>query len=75
MTHDKQGRAYAKLSKLKAGDSVIVDSDFDCMDSWSQRIVYSNGKDLFLNCASGMHNLEGQLQDDNDTLIGIYHDK
>ena len=27
-TYDKQGRSYAKLSEIKAGDVVTVDGDF-----------------------------------------------
>lgn len=75
---DKQGREYAKLSQLKAGDIVWVDDGFDCMKRWSPRVViaeasdYRPGNELYIKCKSGMHGLEGQLTNDNDSLIGIY---
>lgn len=68
---DKNGREYAKLSNLKAGDVVTIDGGFDCMDSGKPHEVYGNG-DLYLICDHGHHFLSGQLEVDNDSLVGVY---
>lgn len=71
-TQDKQGREYAKLADLKAGDIVTCDGDFDCMRPWSQLTVYEDqARRLCVECDHGGHTLTGQL--DNGThLVGIY---
>lgn len=70
-SHDNVGRAYAKLSELRAGSNVIVDDSFTCMKPWSKHVVRA---DKSIDCDCGRHGLDGQLQDDGDTLIGVYHD-
>lgn len=72
---DIQGREYAKLSQLKAGDIVTVDGDMDCMKPWSQHIVEVDDFGLSIPCKHGAHYLNGQLRDEtdkDDSLIGIY---
>jgi hypothetical protein len=86
-THDLQGRLYARLSQLKPGDIVVVDGDFKgCFLPFSELPVVqlADGKlALYHNvpncgaCGGGLdedcpHSLDGQLADDDDTLIGIY---
>lgn len=80
-THDAHGRPYAKLSQIKPGDKVLVDDGFECMKAWSIRTVWFQAGDLYLRCSgpdgeskplTERHSLEGQLQDDGDTLIGIF---
>lgn len=71
MTTDKQGREYAKLSELKAGDTVTVDGDFTCMKAWSQHIVKASLEGLFIPYKEGEHMLDGQA-DDGGNLVGIY---
>jgi hypothetical protein len=73
---DVNGRAYAKLSSLKAGDIVQVDGDFTCIGKWQERPVEHDGEregpqGLYIKCRSGRHYLDGQA-DDGDTLIGVY---
>lgn len=70
---DIDGRAYARLSELKAGDAVTVDGDFDCMDKGDVREVEADADGaLFIACRDGKHILDRQAQADGDTLIGIY---
>lgn len=83
---DKDGREYAYLSKLKIGDKVQVDADFEgCFIPWSilevveedgELALYHNVKECGAcggteeeNCP---HFLEGQLAEDDDSLIGVY---
>lgn len=72
---DKQGREYARLSKLKVGDMVEVDGDFDCMRPGSRHMVQrdEDDGDLYISCDAESHKLDGQVSDgDGDSLIGIY---
>lgn len=70
---DLQGRPYARLSRLNAGDKVVVDGDFDCMVPWSEKTVHADGSgNLWIACSSREHGLDGSLMDDGDTLMGIY---
>lgn len=77
---DNHGRPYARLSTLKAGDKVQVDDGFTCIVKWGHRLVRQDstrpGIDgLFIDCRSGRHYLDGQLDDDSDFLIGVYMDQ
>lgn len=73
---DKQGRPYARRAELKPGTVVIVDADFGgpdgCMKPWSEKIVNQSDDEFWIPCKSGRHYLDGQLTDDNDSLIRIY---
>src|SRR5258708_24266266 len=71
--YDKQGRTYAKLSELKVGSIVIVDSGFDCMKPWSERLVFGPPDGLIIPCSEHGHRLEPQIADDGDSLIVTYH--
>lgn len=75
-THDLQGRLYAKLSELKPGDRIVTDGDFTCREPWSEATVKEreNG-DLFVDCQEGGHKLDSHLEEDQDTLLGIYRAK
>ena len=70
-TTDINGRPYAKLSKLKAGDALIANGGFTCMRDGSERVVEDEGEYLFVRCAKGKHALDGQA-DDGEHLIGLY---
>lgn len=70
--HDLQGRAYAKLSNLKAGDTVITDGSFTCLAEGVMCCVFGEGSERHLLCADGEHLLDGHLAEDGDTLIGFY---
>lgn len=84
MPTDLNGREYARLSQLAAGDLIQVDGDFDCLIPWSTLTVVDSDGDLAVihntpECgacggteADCPHTLDGQLMDDGDSLVGIY---
>lgn len=68
---DLNGREYAKLSELKAGDLIELDSEFTCMKGVA-RICDEQGG-LYICCSHGKHFLDGEVYDNyDDSLIGIY---
>lgn len=71
-THDKQGRAYAKLSELKAGDIVTVDGDFDCMEPWGQYEVKDCPRGLYIACRGDEHLLKDDMNIDEGYITGVY---
>jgi len=70
-TKDKQGRAYAKLSELRAGAMVKVDGDFTCLEPWTAHEVKQDAAGVYVECQDGKHHLNGQA-DDGEHCIGIY---
>lgn len=63
-----------KLSELKAGDKVRVDKNCTCLDHTLAHEVKQDGPGLasmYLDCAYGRHYLDGQLDSDGETLVGI----
>ncbi len=68
-THDKAGRAYAKLSELKPGDKVELDDGFTCHPAGVVILYQRNG--LYFDCHEGGHNLLGQA-DDGEHCVGVY---
>jgi hypothetical protein len=46
MSHDTNGKPYLKFSEGNQGVVVIVDSGFDCMEPWSEKIIKFD-KELF----------------------------
>ena len=62
----------AKLSKLKQGDFVQVDAGFTCISPDETRQVKYCPSGLFIDCDHGYHFLSGQLDNDGDSLIGIF---
>lgn len=71
-THDTQGRPWAKLSELKPGDHVEIDSGMTCMDAGCIREVMKDNLGLFVVCNEGTHHLIGQTGD-GEHLVGMYH--
>ena len=59
----------ARLSEIKANDAVEV-CGFDCMDG--KQIIQEDSGRLYIACSMGRHYLEGQLDDDGDSLVGIF---
>lgn len=75
MAIDVNGREYARLSQLQVGDKVQVDADFTCMEPWATKIVKRRDDGtLYIECEEQQHALDGQLMDDDDSLVGIYED-
>jgi len=58
-----------KLENLKAGDTVILDGGFTCVDA-GPTVLYSEDGDLYFMCKEGGHMVAGQIGHD-DHLVGI----
>lgn len=77
----------ATLLTLKAGALVRCDDGFTCIAPWTDQIVQEDAHGLFIQCdgpylvdkplealtRNERHYLDGQLDDDSDVYIGIYH--
>lgn len=63
--------ACMKYDDLKEGMLVYVDDGFTCMDAGT-RIVRKNESGFYLDCKEGKHYLVGQIEDDGETMIGVY---
>lgn len=70
-THSTDGREWARLSLLRPGDRLIPDGDFPCLAEGVPVTVRRGVSELFVMCAAGPHELEGQLADDGDHLVGL----
>lgn len=68
---DISGRPYAKLSQLKAGDTVELDSGFTCRMEGSVELQADTKDELFFVCDDGKHYVSGQA-DDGEHCVGIY---
>ena len=69
---DLQGRPYANINTLQDGQPVWLDDGFTCHRPGPVRIVMpANGEPYFI-CHDGIHLLDGQLDDDEPYLMGIY---
>lgn len=72
VTTDITGRPYAKLSELKPGDQLEADDGFTCLrDGDRMTVTKDHDGSLYVPCADGGHNLDGQA-DDGEHLIGLY---
>lgn len=71
-THDIYGREYARMSQLKVGDKLECDGGFTCIPDKAIREVKMNNHGLYIDCEEEGHQLDGQLADDNDHLIGLF---
>lgn len=69
-TTDTNGRPWAKLSELKAGDYVELDAGFDCAKPGKVKVWEIGGSKCFC-CYHGWHFIDGQA-DDGEHCIGIY---
>jgi len=73
MDTDKNGKPWAKYGALRPGDHVIVADGFDCMPAGAMLEVQGNSHEgLWISCSHGRHSLLGQLDDDDNSLLGIY---
>lgn len=76
-THAKNGREWARMSNLKAGQILHCDGDFTCGIAGKDVVVGQtiDGK-WFVNCNDGRHFLDGQLATETggstDHLVGMW---
>lgn len=73
-THSTDGRPWARLSELKAGDKLVADGGFTCIKKGGVVVVEARGDgQLYVGCRSGSHYLDGQVSGENhDSLIGLW---
>lgn len=71
-THSIQGRPYIQISELQEGDKIEVDDGFDCAKPNTSHFVFKDEEGFYIKCSRGKHLLDGQLEDDGDTLIGVF---
>lgn len=71
MTHDTNGREYAKLSQTRGGTFVEIGPGFDDLPP-GRTLVYRQGPLRWVCGPSGRHYLEDFLGNHGDHLIGIY---
>lgn len=69
-THDTKGRPWAKLSELKAGDKIELDSGFNCAGPGPTE-VHASDHGLYFECSEGHHYLHDQA-DDGEHCVGVY---
>ena len=72
---DTSGRAYARQSDTKAGDTLVTDDGFTCMAPYTRHDVHADDEGgLYIGCGDGRHYLDGQLEE-GDEYIGLYHER
>ena len=74
-THSTDGRLWAKLSTTKPGDFLIADGGFDCIKEGAKLLVHERDGMLYVECTHGRHYLDGQLDYDMDSLVGLRRTK
>lgn len=60
-----------KISDVNPGDFVKTDNGFTCMSEGEIKKVQKDNVGLFIECKEGKHYLDGQIDDDEETLIGL----
>lgn len=62
-----------KLSDLKAGDTLVADGGFDCLNLGQSCVVLRDAdKRLYVSCSEGRHYLDGQVDhEDQETIVGF----
>jgi hypothetical protein len=69
-THDTNGRLWAKMSDMKEGMTIELDSGFTCHAPGEVEVKLADDG-FYFECEEGRHYLHGQA-DDGEHLIGIY---
>ena len=75
MSRDTNGKAYATVDAVKAGDVLIADGGFTCIDKDAELTVESDpAHGLYVPCRDGKHFIDGQIEhkDGVDFYIGLY---
>lgn len=72
-THSKDGREWAKLSMLKTGDKVTLDSGFTCgIAGLTLEVTIDEKSGPWVTCRSGRHFLDANIADESDHLVGVW---
>lgn len=64
---------FAKLSETNAGDTLIADASFSCMNAGPHVVKADDGGGLYIECDEGEHYLNGQA-DDGEHMTGLTKD-
>ncbi len=73
MSHDTNGRPYAKSDNIVKGSIIIPDGGFSCMKAGTTKVVgISKDGSLCVQCSAGDHLLSGQLDPTNTFYVGFY---
>lgn len=59
-----------KLADVRAGDMLIADGGFSCLEAGPHEVKADPKGELFIDCADGGHYLSGQ-EDQNGELVGL----
>jgi hypothetical protein len=70
-THSIQGRPWAKLSDLKEGSKIELDSGFTCHKAGVETVHLDEDGKPFFKCRAGRHALAGQA-DDGEHCVGVF---
>lgn len=83
---DINGARYAHTISCKAGDTVIADGDFPCIEPYTRCRVFADRGGLYVRCQGSdqdepvpgkprhhKHYLDGQLNEHGE-YVGLYHD-
>jgi hypothetical protein len=66
-------RDFALIDEVKPGDFLVTDGGFTCLAAGSLRRVEADAEGhLFIRCAEGEHGLEGQVDNEERCLIGLF---
>jgi hypothetical protein len=61
-----------KLNEVQVGDKLKADGGFECINPDTILEVKSSHNGLYVDCACGKHNLDGQVDwTDHVTLVGL----
>ena len=58
-------------AEVKAGNVLIADGGFTCLQEGQECLVRDYGKGLYVECSAGEHYLDGQLTDDEERYVGF----
>lgn len=72
VTHDLNGREYARANQVKPGSILEPDCDFACMKKGERKVVEVFNEELFIPCDRGKHFLAGQLNFQLTHYVGLY---
>ena len=62
---------YANISELHFDQTVYLDKGFTCVDC-GPTVLYERNGNLCFACREGDHNLEGQIDDEEGFVVGVY---
>jgi len=71
-TGDRNGREWARLSQFMVRNRLVCDGSFSCLEAQEHCFVEQDEHGKYILCSHGKHYLDGQLEVNGDSLIGLY---